>query len=58
MFLHISRRESFLPRASPKLSTVRGETRSRRSAPMAVVNSRYDLTNRRHELFDPLFRSR
>ena len=38
-----------------ELSDVRGKTRSRRSAPTGVVNSRYELTDRRHESFDPLF---
>lgn len=58
MFLHISRREGFLLRARPELSTVRGETPSRRNSPTGVVNFRYDLTNQRYELFDPLFRFR
>ena len=40
------------------VSIVRGETRSRRSAPPGVANSRYDSNNPRYESLDPLFQLR
>ena len=41
------------PLKNHELSNVHGETRSRRSAPTGVVNSHYDLSNRRHERVRP-----